>query len=705
MDRNLEEQPGSPSPHEELEASGARRIRWIILPISALLCSGHAILGIYISDVYRTSVTRTLVAPFAFGVLFLFVLVVNPLLRRIRLTSPLNRAELMAVAFAMLVTASIQQSALTDTLVPFVSAPMNPEWNTPQRGWSEHVVPRLNRALYIDNPEQIQKFNHGWGPVKIERHGQTVELYKPPNHAPWRQHVEYGFALFREIPWSLWIRPLSYWFIFVAACLGMFYFLSMTLIHYWATREKLIFPLVQLPGSLIGESDEPEHKIPRIFRSGLFWLGFGIVFAWFTWNSAALLNQTGGLPRLQDGLHASQIQKLLEHTIFEGLTGHGSFFGLSFEFTFIGIGIAFLIPLEISFSIWFYYVVAKVMMLFAVWMGFGQTMSDFPTDPLWTNNAISAQGGGAILLFSAVCLCRCIKAFIVRSTGLPIKDKFRIMMPVIGLVVCIATVVAWLCWNHLPLVWAMVLIITVLLLFLGLLRLTAEGGMFGYALFFHTGFFHLFKVFGLGKFVSPLLIAPMLPICAVLFTQYGSSIAPNLLNAEKGRRSVRAHAKTFHANMCTCLVITVVVAITLSIFMSYFQGAQAKHPWFWSRIPQHVLDSATELATSEPVVEISNASWYCVGAIWTTATIILRRIFFWFPHPIGYVMLVNPGVTALWTSFFVSWICKKIVIKYGGKQTYDRVRHFFIGLVMGNMIVICIFMILGVIVGKNLGVS
>ena len=102
---------------------------------------------------------------------------------------------------------------------------MNPEWNTPQRGWSEHLVPQLNRALYIDNPEQIHKFNHGWGPVKVDRNGQTIEVSKPPNHAPWRQHVEYGFALFRAIPWWLWIQPLSYWLIFVAACFGMFYFL------------------------------------------------------------------------------------------------------------------------------------------------------------------------------------------------------------------------------------------------------------------------------------------------------------------------------------------------------------------------------------------------------------------------------------------------------------------------------------------------
>ncbi len=68
-------------------------------------------------------------------------------------------------------------------------------------------------------------------------------------------------------------------------------------------------------------------------------------------------------------------------------------------------------------------------------------------------------------------------------------------------------------------------------------------------------------------------------------------------------------------------------------------------------------------------------------------------------------MLANVSVSHLWLSFLIGWACKKLVVTYGGKATFDRVRLFFVGLVMGELVSYAISHIISMIVGVRLGVQ
>ena len=117
--------------------------------------------------------------------------------------------------------------------------------------------------------------------------------------------------------------------------------------------------------------------------------------------------------------------------------------------------------------------------------------------------------------------------------------------------------VCWLRWNHLPL-WGSCLLVGVLtLLTLGTMRLVAEAGIV--FLFLHTGFFHVYKVFGLGKLLSPLLVTAMLPICSVFFMHYATFIAPNILNATRARQEVASTRFRFHLGVISCIIVSVIV--------------------------------------------------------------------------------------------------------------------------------------------------
>ena len=95
--------------------------------------------------------------------------------------------------------------------------------------------------------------------------------------------------------------------------------------------------------------------------------------------------------------------------------------------------------------------------------------------------------------------------------------------------------------------------------------------------------------------------------------------------------------------------------------------------------------------------------WYIVGGVWVGLSFFLRTWMFWFPHPIGYIMLVNPLMSQLWFSFFVAWILKKLTVKYGGKATFERLRVFFIGLILGELIAISFWGMLGMLTTIHAG--
>ena len=59
-------------------------------------------------------------------------------------------------------------------------------------------------------------------------------------------------------------------------------------------------------------------------------------------------------------------------------------------------------------------------------------------------------------------------------------------------------------------------------------------------------------------------------------------------------------------------------------------------------------------------------------------------------------MLINPLMSALWFSFFIGWLCKKMVVRYGAKKTFDKTRAVFIGLIMGELMAVFIWPLLGI---------
>ena len=626
---------------------------------------------------------------------------------------PFNRIEVMCIFSAVLITSGFSTFGLSSQLVPIMAAPWNPEWNTPQRGWDKDVLPNLNPKLYLSVPEDateeqkeatlesISVFRQGFQPSvpELDNDGNVVKdefgevvmkpVLAPPESAPFGDKARYWSLVYQQLPWGTWLKPLGYWAIFIVAAYGLFYSLTYVVLNYWDKREKLIFPLAKLPESLLPEPGS-KRWLPETLTSARFWAPFVMTFAFLSWNGAVSAEWIVGLKGIPLGL--ASLDEVVKGSMFEGLSGGH---GLKFLIIFTAIGIAFLLPVEISFSIWFYHLVGQTMLLLAVWMGYGQNTSDFPTDWLWYNNPVTAQGAGAILVFSLVSLCRAVAESWRQGSGLTMKKRLPLMAPVVGMLLCAAVLVAWLNWNNLPLMWAIAITAGMTIISLGLMRIVAEGGIYWFQT--HASIFHIYKVFGLGKLLPPALLAPVLPIYWILFLDIKTFVAPNLLNSAKMNEDTGRSRITFHVNLVLTMAVTAVVAVGFTILMAHVVGSQQMHSWFHSSGPQTVMNIAQTAAAEEPKFQGWTAAWYGTGGVWVIASMFIRRSLFWFPHPIGYMMMVNPLTQSIWFSFFIGWICKKLVVKYGGKATFDKAKTIFIGMIMGELMAILAWSILSMI--------
>jgi hypothetical protein len=675
-------------------------VRWAVIPFSVLLCCAQVAVTLICDNRLSVYPTSTLISVLGLGAFVVLLLLVNPLLKLVRVIRPLNRAELTSIFAALLVTAGIGTFGLASQLIPIIPAPWNGEWNTPQRGWDQQLHPYLNRSLYITDAAQVRVYREG-----ITQAADGTPLRRPLDDAPLGEVAGYYWQVARAIPWSLWIKPLALWMVFVAGCYAIFYFLTYTVLDYWSNREKLIFPLAKLPESLLPE--ENGGLVPPIFKSAGFWITFGISFLIMSYRAVHAAGWAGGMGAFNLGMGNLTFTAMVNETIFQGLGGQA---GLQFSIIFTAVGLAFLLPLEISFSTWFYTVVGAVIIMVMCWMGYGVNHADFPSDWLWRQNPVSAQGAGGILLFSAVCLYRAVKEYLVLGRGRSIGERLRLAIPVVGLFISMAVVTCWVYWNLSQvqsslsplavLFWSAAFVLFVTLTTLGLMRIVCEGGVFWFQS--HASFFHFWKMLGLGQWLAPAMVAPLLPIYSVLFLDIKTFIAPNIANAAKMEQNCRVDRVKFHSNIVLSVALSVALALGLSVFLAYLDGAQKMQSWFYSSGPRSMLDTAYSAATTPVETNWATTGWAMFGAFWVALTIVLRRTLFWFPHPIGYIMLINPLMKALWFSFFIGWVLKKITVKYGGKVTYDRLRDAFIGLIMGEILAIVIWNVIAMSKGITL---
>src|SRR3989339_584819 len=235
-------------------------------------------------------------------IFFLLALLINPLLRLLtREKVSFSSVELLVVYTMILVTASVAEMDLGCQLLPILAAPSY--YATPENHWAELILPHIKPWLAPKDINITRPFFEG-----LPKGG--------------------------TIPWGAWALPLFSWGIFLL----VLYFVTICAVSIlrkeWVERERLSFPLAQLPVAMVQTN---RGRIPNLFKNKLFWLGFVI---------PCVLSSLTALHRYFPMVPAVNLAKSVP--VFRQTSS------LIFRLSFPILGFSYLINLDVAFSLWFF---------------------------------------------------------------------------------------------------------------------------------------------------------------------------------------------------------------------------------------------------------------------------------------------------------------------------------------------------------------
>jgi hypothetical protein len=388
--------------------------------------------GFYLELVTNLTYNFNTIVPPITPLAVLFVLaVLNPIFARRRMG--LSRRELLTIYVMTTVGAPLMAHG---TVMWFLSSSV---------GWQYYA-----RAA----PQ--------WGPAFL---GLVPTWFSPTDALA----VEGFFQGDATALWSLWSTPLTAWGSFFIALFLANLFLMLLLQRQWITNERLTFPIAQVPLETVRDGADTPGRLPA---ARMFWVGFVV---------ATLLCLQDSLPSIFPALPSVPLWglRLMEWRRVGPLAGLGDIW---LEIEPWVIALAYLVPKELSFSGWFFYVVRVLLCVVAIAAG---ATPRKPED--WGDTSFPApyyQGGGAVIALGLLALWagRHYLARAVRSaltwrtateTGEPATDRWILL----GLVVSVAYLLAFCWWAGSRLVVALALIGLILFYHMVWARLRAENGM------------------------------------------------------------------------------------------------------------------------------------------------------------------------------------------------------------------------------------
>lgn len=527
--------------------------------------------------------------------------------------------------------------------------------------------------------------------------------------------------LLARLPWRLWIRPILSW---SALFLVIFLFmmcLAEWLRKKWVDRENLAFPLVEIADNIIRHdcelesAEDPLHPPARsmqfspVFAVGIL-LGLIVISLEAAGHYGITQTQYTMFFDVSDKLFTTGMLKLMDK--------------VRFVISPIVVGICFLVSLEVSFSIWatywiYEFIVAAVKMvnpeikdsLYTGWAG-GRNYP-FPMEQML----------GACLCFAAVL---CIKAWRSKKhVGPDHEVESEPYIPKLlfrtGLVALPVAAIG-LMWNsgvtNIPVL--LFFAVIALAITIAAARVRAETGLHTHHVTYE--FTKVPMVFGMTGMTGAKVYASMISLAYLPITLLFRMLPQQLENLELARRHRIKYRTVAVASLAAFLVAVGVGMISLLLFSYYFGESAyggtviapaanpnsfqlARYPlWVSHFLGENGLDKFTQIHGIR--------LWFMgIGCATFGLLLFLRGRFLRFPlHPVGYILVLlsifyhgvssytrgvgGPAggklkdVCVIWGSALVAWLIKKLLIKYGGMNTYKKTKPLFIGLVVGSIMAV-----------------
>jgi len=559
----------------------------------------------------------------------------NALAARVRPSCILTRAELLCLYVMLTMGTALAGEDAIPLLIASMVYPFSS--SAPHNAWSAPFGEHLPRWTMVSDPE-------------------AIKLYYAGNSSFWSANIL-----------SVWIGPVVWWLAFLTILVFAGACLNVILRAQWSENEKLTYPIAQIPLEIT------EQRV-SLWRNGAMWFGFGLAAGIGLYNGIAFL--APGVPAI----------RLSMYHLMTGLVKPWSAIGdLPLYCNPTAIGIAYLMPTDLLFSLWFFYLLGKAQLVISCAMGWDAS----PGFPFRAQQSLGGYVGIVLMvLWSAR---RHLRQVWLKTIGKDSRvddsrEAMRFRTAVWGFGLSLLALVWFATRMGMSPLLALFAFGLYFILAIAVARMRAEFGPPAHDLY------------GLGPTMSFPVLAGTRAFSASDLTSLNSLFwfnrcyrwHPMAIGIESMRMAEvsRSSQRGFLAAIMIGTLVGGLGAFGCWLHLAYSGGVGTGHfrssggaayegyKWLdsWLRSPVGPNIGAS-LATAAGFV-------FCVF-------LSLMRIHFvgWPFHPIGFALSSDWSMGLLWVPALIAWAAKAGIIRYGGRKLYIRLLPFFIGLVMGEMAV------------------
>jgi hypothetical protein len=632
------------------------------------------------------------------GVFVLFVLLLGwgaLISRLLRRPFALSGGEAMVAYVIMLVGAGIPSFGLTEYLVPTMAGAFY--FASPENGWAglffrhipQWLVPvDLSSYPGVTTPAWVKAcYAHLPAALRPADIAVVRQFYEGLPQGPHRPLLEVA----RHIPWGPWLVPVAAWTLYAAVLWAVLFCVSVVVRRQWIERERLTFPLVQLPLEMVRGAQGPGQARP-FFRNPVMWAGFAVPFLLHSMNSLHVYWPS--VPEF------ALIYDLRQRYLVTPPWNQLGILTLWCHFSVIGF--SFLLPTDLSFSLWFFYFLSKAENLVAAL--YGAQIDYVPNYPVPTYAAMQMLGAFLVCVIYMAWLSRPHLREVWRQarrggiSAAEAGEAISCRAALVGLAGGLLILSAMVSVAGVNFALALLVFILFLVIAIVLTRFVAEGGLlFIQAPFRPTDM--IATVAGINVLGAQTLTV-LAYVERISMFDLRAFLMPSLTDTWRIADAMGIVKRRLVPALAASIALATVTSCASLLFIAYRHGAVALEPWFAINSPQQPFTVLASYLRAPPPFRAGRLELVGVGAAVMWFLFWMRARFVWWPfHPIGYAMGPSWPMIQLWFSIFAGWLLKSLILRFGGMRLFTRARPLFLGLVLGEFSVSGVWLIVDALTG------
>ena len=365
------------------------------------------------------------------------------------------------------------------------------------------------------------------------------------------------------------------------------------------------------------------------------------------------------------------------------------------------IGLSYLMSLDISFSLWAFYLIYKFERLVGSTTGISTLLYHKGFVPY-------REMGAYLILFLFFCfLARShlrnvwAKTFSNKTKILDVDEPLPYRWAVVGFTITLVGLSTLLMLAGARSFWLMLSIFT----FFGVVCVI-DAWLVTRGLFFIHGSFKTPDLFvsaiGTTRFGATNLTLIAFPK-RIFFRDRREILMPHLVNSFKVSDEAQVNRRHLLIAICLALIVGSITSFYSYLKLAYTKGAiTLSRSWIHTISPQEPFRELERFLVNPQSTNWQQMAFVGSGALVMFCLLSMQYRFMWWPlHPIGFITPGQFPMNNIWFSIFLGWLFKSLVVRYSGLKGYRRASPVFLGLVLGEAFIAGFWAVVGLFSGKG----